>query len=118
MIKNLKTKILTSAIALTSLTEKAVAQQPVPQPNLTNPLEADSLLDLIAVDIPRFLITYLVGPLTILFFMINAATLLFSAPNPEQAAKAKTGIFWSIAGFVLAISSLAIVRFIESVIQG
>lgn len=120
MIKKLYFRLLSGLLALLGSFQNALAQSPVPPPNLTNPIKSEygSLIELITVGIPRFLITYLVGPLTILFFMINAVTLLFSAPTPDQAAKAKTGMLWSVIGFVLAISSLAIVRFIEGVIKG
>lgn len=98
--------------------QNILAQEAIDKPKFTNPLKADSLLDLIAIDIPRFLITYLVGPLAILFFMINAATILFTAPNPNQVANARTGMLLAVAGLVLALSSLAIIKFIEGVITG
>lgn len=86
-------------------------------PNLTSPLQADSLFDLIAIQIPKFLLS-IVAALTLLFFMISAARMLLGASSPDEAAKAKQGMTWAIIGMVLAVGSYAILRFIETIIKG
>ncbi len=45
----------------------------------------------------------------VIFIVINGYQYILSAGNPEQIEKAKMGLTWSIGGFVLAISSYAIV---------
>lgn len=89
----------------------------VPLPSLTNPLQADSLFDLIAIQIPKFLLS-IVAALTLLFFLISAARMLLGASSPDEAAKAKQGMTWAIIGMVLAVGSYAILRFIETIIKG
>lgn len=86
-------------------------------PRLDSPLKADSLFDLIAIQIPKFLLS-IVAALALLFFMISAARMLLGASSPEESAKAKQGMTWAIIGMVLAVGSYAILRFIETIIKG
>lgn len=43
------------------------------------------------------------------FIVINGYQYILSAGNPEKIEKAKMGLTWSVGGFILAISSYAIV---------
>ncbi len=91
----------------------------IKQPNIAglNPLKADSLFDLIAIQIPKFLFS-IVAALAMLFFTLSAARMLFGASSPDEATKAKQGMTWAIIGMVLAAGSYAILRFIENAIKG
>lgn len=52
-----------------------------------------------------------------IFIVINGYQYIFSAGNPEKIEKAKQGLTWSIGGFILAISSVAIVTLLEQTLN-
>lgn len=52
-----------------------------------------------------------------IFIVVSGYQYVMSAGNPEKLEKAKMGLTWSIGGFVLAISSYAIVLLTENVLR-
>lgn len=49
-----------------------------------------------------------------IFIVVNGYQYVLSAGNPEKIEKAKLGLTWSIGGFILVISSYAIVHLVAS----
>lgn len=48
-----------------------------------------------------------------IFIVVSGYQYVLSAGNPEKIEKAKMGLTWSIGGFILAISSVAIISFFQ-----
>lgn len=53
----------------------------------------------------------------VIFIVVNGYQYILSAGNPEKVEKAKQGLTWSIAGFILSISSFAIVLLVQSTLR-
>lgn len=51
-----------------------------------------------------------------LFIVVSGYQYIFSAGNPEKVEKAKQGLTWAIVGFILAISSYALVLLLQQVL--
>lgn len=54
----------------------------------------------------------LVGTVALLFLIVGGFQYITSAGNPDNVAKAKSTILYSIIGLILAILSYAIIKFI------
>lgn len=55
-----------------------------------------------------------IGAFSAIFVVIAGYQYILAAGNPEKLEKAKMGLTWSIGGFVLAISSYAIVLLLQT----
>ncbi len=70
----------------------------------------------ILVNIIRFGLLF-AASVAVLFVVVNGYQYIFSAGNPEKVEKAKQGLTWSIAGFILTICSYAIVLLVQGVLR-
>jgi type IV secretion system pilin len=57
------------------------------------------------------------GAVAVLFVVVNGYQYILSAGNPEKVEKAKQGLTWSITGFILTVSSFAIVLLLQGILQ-
>lgn len=57
------------------------------------------------------------GAVAAIFVVVSGYQYVLSAGNPEKIEKAKNGLTWSILGFILVISSYAIVLFLQQILQ-
>ncbi len=69
-----------------------------------------TIVDILKITIESFLI--LAGTIAVLFIIIGGFQYVTSAGNPENVAKAKNTITYSIIGLVITIISLAVVKFV------
>jgi cytochrome bd-type quinol oxidase subunit 2 len=78
----------------------------VPQGDATQ-FTKDDVIKII-VNIIQWALAF-VSAIAAIFIVVNGYQYIFSAGNPEKIEKAKMGVTWSIGGFILAVSSYAIV---------
>lgn len=69
----------------------------------------------ILVNIIKFGILF-AGIVAAIFMVASGYQYVLSAGNPEKVEKAKNGLTWSIVGFILVISSYAIVLFLQGIL--
>ncbi len=70
-------------------------------------------------DVVRILVQFIrfgmlfAAAVAVLFIVVNGYQYILSAGNPEKVEKAKQGLTWSITGFILTVSSYAIVLLLQ-----
>ncbi|MEX1113491.1 MAG: hypothetical protein WD603_00280 [Patescibacteria group bacterium] len=70
-------------------------------------------------DLVRILVQFIrfgmlfAAAVAVLFIVVNGYQYILSAGNPEKVEKAKQGLTWSITGFILTVSSYAIVVLLQ-----
>lgn len=67
----------------------------------------------IVVELINFLLVF-AGGIGALFIVVNGFQYIIAAGNPEKIEKAKMGLTWSIGGFILAVSSYAVVLLVQN----
>ncbi|MDP4000547.1 MAG: pilin, partial [bacterium] len=82
-----------------------------------NPRATD-LGDLVAilVNIIQFGLMF-AGAVAVIFVVISGYQYILSAGNPEKVEKAKQGLTWAVTGFILSVSSFAIVLLLQGILQ-
>lgn len=55
--------------------------------------------------------------ISVVSIVINAYGYITSGGNPERIEKAKSGLLWSILGFVLIVSSFGVVQLLQEVLK-
>jgi uncharacterized membrane protein YidH (DUF202 family) len=55
--------------------------------------------------------------ISVVSIVINAYGYITSGGNPERIEKAKSGLLWSILGFILIVSSFGIVQLLQQVLK-
>lgn len=66
----------------------------------------------VLVRIIRYLFAF-IAAIAAIFILVAGYQYVLAAGNPEKIEKAKMGLTWSIGGFVLAVSSYAIVNLVQ-----
>ncbi len=59
--------------------------------------------------------SFVIGIISIIMVLIGALRYVLSAGNPQSTKEAKDTILYAVIGLVLAIASLAIIRFVTGV---
>ncbi|MDP4000417.1 MAG: hypothetical protein Q8Q11_03240, partial [bacterium] len=57
------------------------------------------------------------GAVAVIFVVISGYQYILSAGNPEKVEKAKQGLTWAVTGFILSVSSFAIVLLLQGILQ-
>lgn len=75
---------------------------PLPQPQ-TDQNEVKTVIQIVIA---------IIGALALLFIVISGLRYVISSGDPQDTAKAKSGIIYALAGLVLALSAEAIVTWV------
>lgn len=81
---------------------------------LVNPLGVDNFCGLLTSIATA--VAGLVGAISVIMIIVAGIMYLLSAGSPERITKARTALFYAIAGLAIAISAGAIVATIKGVI--
>jgi hypothetical protein len=82
--------------------------------NIINPLTSPDIQSFIVTVIQNFLA--IVGVLAVVMIIVNGFRYVVAAGNEEMIKKAKSGLIWSIGGFITVVLSYAILAVINNLL--
>lgn len=107
--------VWSSLLVAISMPAPALAQDITAQSRNPQQTNLQSVIDVL-IAVIKFGLSF-AAAIGAIFIVINGYQYIFSAGNPEKIEKAKQGLTWSIGGFILAISSVAIVTLLEQTLR-
>jgi uncharacterized membrane protein len=83
-----------------------------------NPLGNTDSVEGVLGNIYNYLVTYVVGPLAVIFIVVGGIMYMISGGNKEMAERAKKTIIYAIAGMSLVVVSAFLYSEIKSILGG